>query len=471
MKRVSFLLLGYLAFVSCTPLARIPVPTSQAAPTASSTPTSTPTLVPTPTIMPTPTPVGGGSGKFIFEYDKLGFEAVFPELSGTRRVFTSDVDGTHLSLVTDAIKGAYYHIEDISQDGHIALIKASSSLSGEGDLYLVHLDVRSLEPVKLAHGLSSYWSSTNDRHAMFLDDSRVVFIGSGVEGKGIYTVRADGTDPEKIATYNSEDAALHAANDHQVYWAQSEKKSFKDSSGFKYIFGDFHALYWANIDGSAQGKLESGGSQIVPDDRFYWDAYAFSPEGKKLAWIPAQTEAGCRFSYVYPELVDTYARRCYIMYIASLSDLDHPVKVVLMPPPDLVAGGLAFGREYTLMWSPAGDTILLFNDGDAYWSTPGSDHQPVLFQVETTGPDPKLQEVKHGLFKDVAHGTIAPIALSPDGRKLLMVNWASDSDVAFPYINLVDLISGARQASFVKQIAPGADPGHQLEALTIRWLP
>jgi len=94
-----------------------------------------------------------------------------------------------------------------------------------------------------------------------------------------------------------------------------------------------------------------------------------------------------------------------------------------------------------------------------------------LFQVETTGPDPKLQEVKHDLFADIGQGTIWPIALSPDGHKLLMVNWASDSDAAFPYINLVDLISGALQASFVKQIAPGADPRHQLEALTIRWLP
>lgn len=454
-----------------------------------------PTPSPTPTLAPTPTAVGGGSGRLIFELYKAGFQSAFPNLDGNVRVFASDADGANLSFVTDAMNGSDYRLEDVSPDGRLALISAHPGPSTNGDLYLVQVNGGASDPTKLARGLSSIYAG---HHAIFPDVSHAIFVGSGSEGNGIYIVNLDGTGAKKIATHTAEGTVLEAANERQVYWSQVEKRTFKDSYGWAYSSGDFQVFYWANLDGSAQGKLESGGREVVP----LWGhrGYSFLADGSHLAWIPAQTEPDCtihnfnskwlwdgtvakyaaepkldpynifrsaRGQVVDAAWMEAYVRRCYLMYIASLTDMDNPVKVVLRPPAYLTPGDFGFGREYDVMWSQNGASVLLFGDGDEMIS-PGFWHQPVLFIVDTTDPMLQLQELKIGLFADVGNGAIGTVALSPDDHELLM---QAGSDQSLPYVFTVDLITGTRQSNFIQRVASGPKPYEQLRPWTIRWLP
>jgi hypothetical protein len=121
-----------------------------------------------------------------------------------------------------------------------------------------------------------------------------------------------------------------------------------------------------------------------------------------LAWIPDQTEPDCTYlafytkwitdgsytewaalppgnPYAIPESwrgktidmawVDAYVRRCFIMYVASLAELDNPTRIVLMPPTNLIKGDFTFGKAYNLSWKPDVSMLLLFNHGqDHYFS-------------------------------------------------------------------------------------------------------
>ena len=130
MIRTKLFLLALLILSSCSPVA-----------TATSKPTSTPTQTPSPTltVIPTPTQIGGGSGKFIFEYYKVAYEKAFPDLKGQLNVFISDLDGTHLTPITNGLQGFNY-IESFSSDGNKVLVSSfSDSPHPNGDLYLIDL--------------------------------------------------------------------------------------------------------------------------------------------------------------------------------------------------------------------------------------------------------------------------------------------------------------------------------------------
>ena len=154
MKYISLFLLAIVLLTSCAaPATPAPTQTSTPEPTATQTPTQTPTASPTPTIIPTPTQIGGGSGKFIFEYYKAAYEKSFPNLKGDENVFISNWDGTNLMPVTNGLVGSNY-IESISNDGQTALVSLSDNSSKYSDLYLVHLNQQASDPIKLASGLA-----------------------------------------------------------------------------------------------------------------------------------------------------------------------------------------------------------------------------------------------------------------------------------------------------------------------------
>ena len=191
MKYASLFLLTIVFLTSCAPPATLaPTQTSTPEPTATQTPTQTPS--PTSTITPTPTQIGGGSGSLIFEYYKAAYEKSFPNLKGSENVFMANWDGTNLMPVTNGLEG-FDHIESISKDGQMALISLSDNnySSTNSDLYLVHLNQQASNPIKLASGLD-YPSGSSQ--AIFLDNSQVVYIGLGPEGRGFYTVNIDGTN-------------------------------------------------------------------------------------------------------------------------------------------------------------------------------------------------------------------------------------------------------------------------------------
>ncbi len=348
-----FLLMAFL-LSSCAPAATI---TSTSTPTQTFTPapTATQTPSPTPTIVPTLTPIGGGSGKLIFEYYKVAFEKSFPDLKGEVNIFTSNLDGTDLVPITNGLNG-YNYIQSISPDGPMVLVASYAQQSGNdtGDLYLINLNLSDSKPIKLASGASQ---------AIFLDNTRIVYIGQGPENYGFYIINIDGTNPRKIGTPSPKPINIVSSDKTRVYWVSTVNMTFKDNTGYSYAWGDFDALWWTNIDGSGQGKLEFNEDQIIPDNFFQ---YAFSRDGKDVAWIPQKEEPNCYWrdfvsgrigEGIYTKYakavidwpyVDDFVHRCFIMYVASLSNIDNPTKVVLMPPTSLLAGDFTFGESYRL---------------------------------------------------------------------------------------------------------------------------
>jgi len=392
-------------------------------------PTATQTPSPTPTRIPAPTPIGGGSGKVIFTLDKATFEKIFPDLTGDVNFFTSNEDGTDLTPITNGLNGPSYNytIQGISPDGHKALIYCYTSCSAtNGSLYIIALDSGINEPFKLAEGNSAKW----------IDNAHIVYAGKGKEGAGIYVVNIDGTNPKKISKASG---FIVAVDSTRAYFENNVNKSFKDETGFLYMSGDFSALSWTNLDGSGDGPLESNGQQITTT--YEREEYAFSPDGKSIAWIPAEEGAGCHYPEFFAEhgiytktyndpsdpervidmaYIKDYARRCFIMYVAPLSEMDNSNKVVLMPPDEFFYSEFVFGTDYDLEWWPDASKIALLYRGVsmssiyAWKGYPGA--SPVLFYAKPTDEDPKLSTLY--TFPVSFAEKIRILNFTPDGQQI-----------------------------------------------------
>jgi len=201
----------------------------------------------------------------------------------------ANVDGSELIPITDGLKG-FNRVVGISPNGKMILIISFSqqypAYNPSGDLYLINLDSLDSEPIKLAKGLT--WIDA----AAWLDNTRVVYIGTGPEGHGIYIVNIDGSNPRNILINfpKATPITILSSDKTRVYW----------NSNVKINGCDCTAVWWTNIDGTGQGKLESNGSQVI----YFGGGLAFSPDGTKVAWLPQQ-DADCD-----PNLVDI-EKYCY----------------------------------------------------------------------------------------------------------------------------------------------------------------
>ena len=480
-KRSLFFLLAFL-LSSCVSVAKA-IPTIKPQPTKTLTPspTTTQTPSPTPTITPTPTQVGGGAGKLIFEYYRVAFEESFPDLNGELNVFLSNIDGTDPIPITKGLQG-FNRIESISPDGRALLISSRSNYLAKGDLYLVHLSSLGTDPIKLAGGLD-----TTTQQAIFLDNRRMVYIGQGPQGYGFYTANIDGTGSEKIGAPVGRVWRIVSSDGTRVYWSTIEKKYFRDSAGFLYAYGDTETLWWTNIDGSGQGKLESGGQQII-------GSHAFSRDGTLLAWIPRQSEPDCASGGIYAkwitdgsynnwgglgrnmpegspgsshgEVIDmawinAYVARCFIVYIASLPELDNPARIVLAPPANLIEGDFTFSENYQLSWKPDESMLLLFNDGtDSFVDL---EHEPLLYYVIPSDTEAQLTEYRHELFSLSSARKTYMLGVSPDGQQILIANRAGG-----PFIRILDLNTMTFNDLFGKNLTPESDVS---PIGSIYWLP
>jgi len=441
---------------SCAPaVIAVPTFTLQPTKTITTSPTATQTPSPTPTIVPTTTQIGGGAGKLIFEYYRVAYEESFPDLNGELNDFISNIDGTDLTPVTNGLKG-FNRIESIAPDGEMVLVSSRSNYLAKGDLYLIHLNSIEADPVKLAGGLD-----TTTQQGIFLDNTRIIYIGQGSQGYGFYTANIDGTGSKKIGAPLGRVWRIVSSDGARMYWSTIEKNYFKDSAGSLYAYGDYQTLWWINIDGSGQGKLESNQQQII-------GSYAFSRDGKMLAWIPRQTEPDCAWGPIYTKditdgsytnwgglsrgipdgnpgssggevidiaCVEAYVRKCWIMYVATMSELDNPTKIALMPPANLIKGDFAFSKDwYTLSWKPDGSMLLLFNDGTDGFGGTFADHEPLLYYVSPNDTDAQLTEHKNGLFFPLNARKTHILGLSPDGQQVLIANYAGG-----PYIRILNL--------------------------------
>jgi len=409
MKCTKLLLLIVVFLTSCAaPATPLPEPTQTLVPpTATPTPTRTP--VPTATLTPAPTQIGGASGRILFSYRDEEFLGDFPELKGEINLFIANIDGTDVTPVTNGAED-YNYLQDISPDGTKVLVAAYSKYDETADLYLVELQKLDTEPTKLAEGLpSSSWNST----ASWIDNERILYIGKGEAGPGMYTIAHDGTNPVNVYTNISgvqegNPAEILAVDDSRIYWGGETRRKEGNITWVS-------SYAWvSSLEGAETSKLEYNGDQIRYNT-IGGHNLAFSPDLTKVAWIEAAT----------PESGPPYHN---YFHVASTADLDHPDTF------EVLSGGVR------LTWFPDGARILVFDQFSV--------RKPLEYYTEyyTEHPDSSLAgsfESLYGLYEVTAapglpvknyalprelmtwesgpaSATIDLYAISPDLRQILV---------------------------------------------------
>jgi len=315
----------------------------------------------------------------------------------------ANVDGSELIPITDGLKG-FNRVVGISPNGKMILIISFSqqypAYNPSGDLYLINLDSLDSEPIKLAKGLT--WIDA----AAWLDNTRVVYIGTGPEGHGIYIVNIDGSNPRNILINfpKATPITILSSDKTRVYW----------NSNVKINGCDCTAVWWTNIDGTGQGKLESNGSQVI----YFGGGLAFSPDGTKVAWLPQQ-DADCD-----PNLVDI-EKYCYRLYVADPSNLENPLHIALHTPENADGSinpdtGLV-ENTMSLTWWPDNSRVLLFSYPQPCQSWDPPNCSPIsfgLFVLDLSNSNSTISTMKSVPIPRMANINIHNF--SPDGRKILV---------------------------------------------------
>jgi len=336
MKSQKLLMLVIIFMVSCaTP--NIPTPT----PTLTQTPipTATNTLTPTPTITPSPTPGGGGTGELIFVYRNEEFIDYFPELDGEIHVFKASLVESvvrHVTNITPITNGLenYNYLLDVSPDGTKVLIVSTSEYAfnnHDSRLYVVDLRLQNTEPIKLADGVPN--NNGLSFPAKWLDDSRIVYVGQGESGFGIYKVNADGSSSEIIYKYNNDGVGnkpyeILATDDTRIYWVNR----IDTVRGGNRHYTNYY-VWWSSFDGSERAPLEFNGKQLFFTHKVFGDDLVISPSGTKIAWIEKATRADPQ-NY---------------LNVASISDIENPKTVNIM------------SSRIRINWFPDESKILVFD--------------------------------------------------------------------------------------------------------------
>jgi len=412
---------GQLFGVTVTPTLTI---TSTPTFTPTATATQVPTQTSTPTLTPTPTQIGGGSGKIIFELrkdfmsetEKETITEAFPDLEGNQNVFTANIDGMNMVPITNGIEG-YNYIQDISPDGTKLLI--SSSKGEFGNLYSIDLNSLESEPLKLAKNLPRY--SWQGKAAEWIDNTRLVFVGEGDIGFGVYSVNSDGTDQRSIYKYNgggdvNKPVEILAITDTRVYWASQVRTSLGGNSWNTKSYS-----WWSSMDGSGKEALELNGEQIIFDSYFF--PPAFSPDGKWLAWMEPATQ-----TFHYNRL-----------HITSLPDMKRDRYV------DMLTSGT------TRRWWPDSSKIQIFDlrsiDFSHSYEMNTADDKFGLYSISLSS-----LSIKNEHRADVLDMLVPPASLdsekycssaigdfSPDGRQILIFSSKPNTECASKIIYILDL--------------------------------
>jgi Tol biopolymer transport system component len=319
LARVFSFSLLFVFLIGCAQAA-LPSPTATILPseTATLTATATATSLPTSTPTLTPTPMGGGNGKFIFEYGRDAFETDFPGLPGKRSIFIADWDGSNLApLNTGSMP--WNNLADVSPDGRKALVinwpDMYTAVDSTSAIYVVDLEHPEREPVQIAHGIMYSPNKT----AIWLDNTRIV-LADKQEGRwGVFLVNSDGTGMRKLS---------------------------KPVSGVRFYDlrsspdGDW--VFWHGFDFQGRNYMDGGYFRFNMDDGQITRSPAaqgvsmenFSPDGTQAVWV--ETESGNHWEKVN---------------IASVSDLRHPTAIDLEKP---------IFYDYTqVLWSPDGNGAIL----------------------------------------------------------------------------------------------------------------
>ena len=298
-------------------------------------------------------------------------------------------------------------------------------------------------------------------------------------------------------TLQAEFGGMVSSDTSRIYY-----KGWKKRSSISY--------WWINIDGSGQGKLESNGHQILPNEFFYvgtGEVASFSPDGTKIAWIPNELEQDCSELYLAfwtPDIrngaytnyvkkylpkdsphagkvidtayVEDYVRHCFILHVASLSNLDNDTKIPLIPPFDPTKDDFYYHKDYALRWWPDSSKILIYDGGKAMgrWGNTTQHYPLALYDVSLKDTNPKLVLLKvlsNSSTDQSATGLhfvddFGWFKFSPDGRQLLFTK--------FNYGNQGSMIKvlNFETMNYIDDFSHNITPDFQIERVgNIYWLP
>jgi len=167
--------------------------------------------------------MGGGSGKIILSYTNEGFKDVFPDLRGRYNIFISNLDGTDLVALTDGDMTNY--VEAISPDRSKVLISeftGARKKDTNAKLYLIDLNNIDSEPV---HLVSHFSNNSYAPAAKWINNSEIVYLGSGDEGYGFYVMNIDSFEARKLKPYTENPETILGVNEERVYWYTRVKGS------------------------------------------------------------------------------------------------------------------------------------------------------------------------------------------------------------------------------------------------------
>jgi len=392
MKKLNtFLLIAFL-LSSCAPAATA-IPTSALQPilptlTLTPEPIATQTLSPTETLIPTPTQIGGRKGKLIFDYFSREYNKNYPEVTGDSNIFIASSDGSELKPVTN-MEG-YNFLKDVSPDGTKALFVSTDSWNATtADLYSVDIASNS-QPVKLAKGLP--YSYNFYKSAIWLDNMKLIYVGQGKKGLGIYIINADGTNPVNVEFGNNPVEILGIGHE-SVFWKTNKTAGHVTSPA-----------WWTNLDGTKTGKLTYNNRQINSYN-LYENDITPSPDGTRLAWVDAGTpESGHTENW---------------LRIANIDDIDHPFISV-----ELITSGS------DLKWQRDGKSLIVFDEGSVNWGFGKGSNNYGYFEVSAESGvvtrNYQLSDEVMGAGNDYTPLQCGDI--SPDDKLLPCLVFASDKD-------------------------------------------
>jgi Tol biopolymer transport system component len=246
------------------------------------------------------------TGKLIFDYSSFEYEIDFPDEKGEANVFTANVEGTNLTSVAN-MEG-FNFLKDVSPDGTRALVASAGDWNATtATLYLVDLVALNSEPVKLAEGLP-FVSYQFNRSAIWVDNTKLMYIGQGEKGFGIYTMNADGTNPINIERGNPFE--ILAVTPERIYWSTYVQIPYLN--GHK----DSFVTWFTDLDTHETNQLKYKGKSISV--MYHKNAVAISPDGTKIAWVDVATPEDPQDFHDY-------------LHIASLSDIDNALTLEAGP--------------------------------------------------------------------------------------------------------------------------------------------
>ena len=240
----------------------------------------------------------------------------------------------------------------------------------------------------------------------------------------------DNFNLRKLSPFTKNPEAILGVNEERVYWYTREKKDYGVSSG------DYNVVWWTSIDGSDQGKLETNEVEVV----YFAGGIAFSLDGKMVAWRQKVPEPECDTKEKRNALYASgdYASTCLMLYAAQLSDMNHPIKIPLVPqqgniPDDFESNPFI----YDLTWSSNNSDLFILNPGSrgAY----NTINMARMFYVDFKRSKPEFTWLEEfPSVKDYKESAWNPTitSFSPDGRQIFINKITSENEYEYIRVDL-----------------------------------